>query len=153
MRMLRNPVFLLLFALASYAQSPLGTVTGVAADATSAPVPNASVSLLNEDTGITVETTSNAAGIYSFPNLRPGKYKLIATAKGFRPFETSIFPVVAFQTVRQEVRLEVASSSSEVTVSENASSVLQVDSPSINNRLSGKQILELPTNLRSVYNN
>src|SRR5260370_17866013 len=135
MRMLRNPVIFLLFALASYAQSPLGTVTGVAADATSAPVPNASVSLLNGDTGITGETTSNDAGIYSFPNLRPGKYKLSATAKGFRPFATTIFPVVAFQTVRREVRFEAAPWIREITVSANAPSVLPLDSPSTNNPL------------------
>src|SRR5436305_14817112 len=146
MRLFQATCVLLLLALCCYAQSPLGTVTGIATDASTAPVPSATITLINEGTDIKVESNSNQSGVYSFPNLTPGKYHIAANAKGFRPFETPVFAVAAYQTVRQEIRFEVESASSEVTVSEAIAPVIQVDSPSINNRLSSKQILELPTN-------
>jgi hypothetical protein len=135
------------------AQSPLGTVTGVATDATGSPVPSASVVLTNEDTGFSIESLTNQTGTYTFPNLRPGSYKLKATTKGFRPFETETFQLRAFQTVRQDLEFEVQGTATEVTISASADTPLTTESPSITNRLSSRQILELPTNLRSVYNN
>lgn len=135
------------------AQSPLGTVTGVAIDPSGAPVPSAKATLTSQDTGVKRVITSNQAGVYSFPNLPPGMYKLNAEAAGFRPFETVPFQVAAFQTIRQDLRFEVAAASTEITVSDAAATVLQIDTPAVTQNLSRKQILELPTNLRSVYNN
>ncbi len=145
-------VFLCLAALL-LAQSPLGTVTGLAADPSGAPVPAASIALRNELTGVKSETQTNQAGFYTFANLPPGTYKLTAEAKGFRPIETGAFPVAAYRTVRQDLRFELQAATAEVTVSESVSPVIQVESPAINTGLTTKQILDLPTNLRSIYNN
>lgn len=142
-----------LTACVMFAQSPLGTVTGVALDPSGAPVPNAKVTLSNQDTGVKRDIVTNSAGIYSWPNLPPGNYKLTADAAGFRAFETVPFAVAAYRTVRQDLRFEVAAASTEITVLDNAASPLQFDTPSVSVDLSRKQILELPTNLRSVYNN
>jgi hypothetical protein len=140
-------------AFAVFGQSPLGTVTGVAVDPSGAPIPNAGVALTNLDTGVKRDVETNHAGVYSFPNLPPGKYQLTAESKGFKRFETVPFELQAFRTVRQDLRFELAAASAEVTVSEAAATVLQLDTPAINQDLTRKQILELPTNLRSVYNN
>ncbi|NUN01983.1 MAG: carboxypeptidase regulatory-like domain-containing protein, partial [Bryobacteraceae bacterium] len=75
---------LLLAAFSISAQSPLGTVTGLAIDPSASPIPDASVRLMNIKTGIEVQTTTNASGAYSFPNLLPGEYQITAEAKGFR---------------------------------------------------------------------
>jgi len=128
-------------------------VTGFALDPAQAAVPDASISLLNLDTGAKRDAGSNESGAYSFPNLPPGRYKLTAQAKGFRPLETLEFPVAAYRTVRQDLRFELLAAATEVTVSETISSVLQTESPAIATSLTSKQILELPTNLRSVFNN
>jgi hypothetical protein len=148
-------VFLAAFSVSALllAQSPLGTVTGVAADPSGAPVPNATVKLDSQDTGITREVRTNAAGVYSFPNLPPGDYKLTADAPGFRAFETVVFPVAAYRTIRQDLHFELAAAASEVTVSDAAATILQIDTPAIDESLNRMQILNLPTNLRSVYNN
>ena len=55
--------------------------------------------------------------------------------------------------IRQDLRFELAAASTEVTVSEVSATVIQTETPAINPTLTRKQILELPTNLRSVYNN
>ncbi len=144
---------LFLIGLSALAQSPLGTVTGVAIDPSGAPIPNAKVAIANQDTGVKHNIETNPSGVYSLPNLPPGTYKLSAETPGFRVFESVPFRVAAFQTIRQDLRFEVAGAATEITVSDSAATVLQTDTPAVSQNLSRKQILELPTNLRSVYNN
>jgi len=135
------------------AQSPLGSVTGLALDPSGAPVPEARITLENAATGVRQETRTNAAGLYAFPNLTPGAYRLTAEAQGFRRFEAGGLEVAAYRTLRQDVPFELATATTEVTVSEAASPVVQSETPSVGVRLSSRMVLELPTNLRSVYNN
>ncbi|MGH9722392.1 MAG: carboxypeptidase regulatory-like domain-containing protein, partial [Bryobacteraceae bacterium] len=146
-------VFLLLLALAVFAQSPLGTVTGLAVDASGSAVPNATITLANTQTGVKRTALTNETGLYNFANLAPGVYKVAAEAAGFRPVETAEFSLAAYRTARQDLRLDVAAAATEITVTSAASEVVQVETPSIGSRLTTRQILELPTNLRSVYNN
>jgi len=135
------------------AQTPLGTVTGLAIDPSGGVIPGASVKLTSEETGVERTAATNNAGAYSFPDLPPGGYKLAAEAKGFRPLETRVLTVAAYATVRQDLRLEVAGASSEVVVTDAASAVVQVDTPSVSSGLLTRQIIDLPTNLRSVSKN
>ncbi len=135
------------------AQSPLGTVAGIAVDPTNSPVPAAELTLTNTRTGVKQSAQTNGAGTYAFPNLTPGTYKLEAFVTGFRKIETREFPVDAYRTVRQDLRLELGTASAEVTVAETTSTVIQVDNPSISEGLTTKQILEMPTNLRTIYSN
>ena len=144
---------MLAIAVCLEAQSPLGSVTGLALDPSEAPVPEARVTLQNLATGARWETKTNASGHYLFPNLPPGEYTLSAEARGFNRLEVAAFPVAAFRTVRQDLRLEIATATAEVTVTEAASPVVQAETPSVSVQLSSRQILELPANLRSVYNN
>ncbi|MCC6861452.1 MAG: TonB-dependent receptor [Bryobacterales bacterium] len=143
----------LLCLVPAWAQSPLGIVTGLALDPSGAAIPNAVVDLGNTQTGVKRHALTNAAGVYSFPNLPPGAYKLEAQAKDFRALATAEFPVEAYRTVRQDLRFELEAAATEVTITESASTVIQVETPSIGSRLLTRQILELPTNQRSVYNN
>jgi hypothetical protein len=146
---------IVLFAIVLHApaQTPLGTVSGLAVDISGGAVPNAPVTLVNEQTGVKRATTTNSAGAYSFPNLSPGTYKLSAEAKGFRPLETRPFPVEAFRSVRQDLKLEVAAASTEVVVTATAAAAIQVETPAVGSALQAKQIIELPTNLRSISKN
>jgi len=135
------------------AQSPLGAVTGLAADPSGAPVPEARIVLENTATGVRQETRTNSSGNYVLANLPPGPYRLSAEAQGFRRFEASELEVAAYRTVRQDVRFDLASTATEVTVTAAASPVVQSETPSVGSQLNSRLILEMPTNLRSVYNN
>jgi hypothetical protein len=137
---------------ALFAQSPLGSVTGVAMDPSSAPVPGAAVTLSNTRTGVKYEATTNDSGIYNLLNLPPGAYKVSAEAKGFQKIETAEFGVAAFRTIRQDLRFSLQATATEVTVSATATGVIQSETPSINFGLTTSQILNLPTNLRSINN-
>ena len=152
---MRFRLFALFFCvLALHGQTPLGTVTGLAVDASGGAVAAASVTLTNNDTGVRRTTATNASGAYSFPDLPPGTYRLGADAKGFRPLETRAFAVEAYRTVRQDLKFEVASATTEVVVTDAASAVVQTG-----NARRGQQPARrarssrLPTNLRSVSKN
>jgi hypothetical protein len=143
----------LLLTLSVYAQTPLGTVTGLATDPTGSAVPGAVVTLSNQNTGVKSTAVTNNAGAYSFPDVAPGSYRLNADAKGFRPIETRPFDVQAFRTLRQDLPFELAAATTEVQVTEVSSPMLQIDSPSVSSGLLTRQIIELPTNYRSIAKN
>lgn len=145
------PLFLLSFPM--LAQSPLGSLTGLATDPSGAAVPNAAVTLTSVSTGVVRETRTNPSGNYVFPNLPPGEYKLSASAQGFNAIQIDSIPLAAFQTFRQDLRFTLASAATAVTVTGAAPVAIQTETPSVVAGLSTRQILELPTNLRSVYNN
>lgn len=105
-----------LFSSALFAQSPLGTVTGLVLDPTGSTVPNAAVRLKNTATNVETKTASNDAGVYIFPNVLPGDYELRVEAKGFKQLATSAFPVAAYRTVRNDLRVEVGDTASTVEV-------------------------------------
>jgi hypothetical protein len=137
----------------SFAQTPLATVTGLATDPAGAAVTAASIALTNKNTGVQRTTRTNEAGAYSFPNLPPGAYTLTAEAPAFKNIQVDTFALEAFRTLRQDLKFEVASASTEITVTESSSTVIQTETPSIGSTLAHKQIIELPTNLRSVSKN
>src|SRR5690349_17814289 len=78
---------LLVFALASralMAQVGDGSISGRTADTSGAAIPKASVTLANESTGDTRATVSGSAGVYVFPSLAPGTYRIDAELPGFQ---------------------------------------------------------------------
>src|SRR5437899_9942389 len=119
-----------------YGQTPLGTETGRSVDASGGSVAEDSVTLTNNDTGVRRTAQTNSAGVYSFPDLPPGTYRLGADAKGFRPLETRAFAVEAYRTVRQDLKFELATATTEVVVTDAASAVVQLESPAVGSQLS-----------------
>jgi hypothetical protein len=147
------PIIVFVCGLVLRAQTPLGVVTGLALDPTGSAVPNVSVSLTNETTGVKRSTTTNASGAYSFPDVAPGSFRLTANAAGFRPIETRPFSIEAYRTVRQDLRFELATATSEVVVTDTTPAAIITENPAVGSTLHGRQIIELPTNLRSVSKN
>ena len=81
MRSLLSAIALCL-PLVTFAQTS-GSITGEVKDQSGAVAPNAAVTATNSDTNVMRSTTTNAAGIYSFPDLTPGMYQVKVTAAGF----------------------------------------------------------------------
>jgi hypothetical protein len=135
------------------AQTPLGVVTGLATDPSGAAVPTATVVLTNEATGVKRSTTTNTSGAWSFPDVAPGQYRINAQAAGFRPIETRPFPLEAYRTIRNDLHFEVAAATTEVVVTDAAPAAIQTESPSVGSTLLAREIIEMPTNLRSVSKN
>ena len=67
----------------AFGQVDEGSLTGLVQDATGAVVPNAKVTLLNTDQGLSVVTNTDSGGVYTFSPVRIGNYTVSATAPGF----------------------------------------------------------------------
>jgi hypothetical protein len=65
-------------------QTTAAQIAGTISDPSGAPVPDATVSVVNRDTQAKRETTSNASGNFSLPLLPPGTYSLTVVKSGFR---------------------------------------------------------------------
>src|SRR5438132_1391568 len=66
---------LLACALLSFGQTPTAQLTGAIKDPSGAAVPGADVLVVNVDTGVQRNTTSNEEGYYTVPLLPPGNYR------------------------------------------------------------------------------
>jgi hypothetical protein len=131
------------------AQVLYGSVTGTITDETGAVVPNARVVLVNEETGLRRELTTDALGIYRVVDLPQGRYTLEVSATGFRPLRKTNIGVVIGQVNAQDVQLVVGSAAQEITV-QASTAVLQTEKADVRTQISGQAIRNLPLN---VYRN
>ncbi len=69
---------------ASFAQSTnSGDIRGVVTDPSGALIPNATVNVLNVETGVAKDYVTNKDGIYDTSSIVVGSYKVTFTAPGF----------------------------------------------------------------------
>src|ERR1700737_3691630 len=66
------------------AQSTGGRILGRVADPSGAVLANVKVTLVNEATGISQETSTNSTGDYGFPQVAVGTYRLEFDLAGFK---------------------------------------------------------------------
>jgi len=90
------------------AQQTLGGITGEVMDTSGAVIPNATVTVLEENTSLTRTTVTNATGGYTFTNLPIGTYTITYTAAGFGVQKTPHIPVQAGRTATLNASLKVA---------------------------------------------
>jgi hypothetical protein len=106
----------LLSSLLCLAQTDLATVRGVVTDQTGAVVPKVKVTLTNVGTNTSREAESGDSGDFEIPYVTQGTYKLTAVAQGFKNYVASDVLVRAREMRRIDVKLEVGSVGTEVTV-------------------------------------
>src|SRR5260370_14067756 len=66
----------LILSFAATAQLPTSTLNGTITDPQGAAISSAKVTITNEATGVSRETTTDAQGVYTFANGAPGDYTL-----------------------------------------------------------------------------
>ena len=77
---------LCLVCMPALAQDFRATISGHVFDSSGGSVPNVKIQVTNADTNEVTTATSDNAGAYSIPLLRPGDYKLSASSPGFKQF-------------------------------------------------------------------
>ncbi|HUS11781.1 MAG TPA: TonB-dependent receptor [Pyrinomonadaceae bacterium] len=114
----RNSLLLLvalLCASAASAQQQLGSIQGQIADDFGARIPGTLVTATGLD-GYVKTTTSNAQGRYLLTGLRPGEYRLRATANGFVVYDRADVVIIAGKTLELDITLKVTIEETKVTV-------------------------------------
>ena len=101
-------MLLLLFASGVKAQVLYGSLTGNVTDSSGAVLPRASVEALNVNTGVARQVTADDKGVYLFPALLPGTYKVTISAPNFTTLVTENVRVDANTARRVDAQLPVA---------------------------------------------
>ena len=132
-----------LLAPMSFAQSRTsGDIFGTVTDPSGAAVPNASVTLKNNDTGATQNTTSSDTGAYRFNLLNPGNYTVTASAQGFQG-KVQTVAVAVGQASTVNIALQVAGASQTVEVTAEGG-VIQTDNGNVSTTISPQIVAEMP---------
>jgi hypothetical protein len=145
-------LFLAVACLQAFGQSTFGAVVGTVKDPSGAAVPNASVTLKNVDENVSRETTTKDNGDYEFSNIPPGRYSVTAASSGFDTFNATGLNLVARQTLRLDVDLQVGQSSQVVTVEASNEGVIATETQTIQATFNPQQLLNLPANIRANGN-
>jgi hypothetical protein len=144
------PVTLILtFCLPSFGQSEDATVSGTITDPTGAVVQNAQVKLTNVETGITLTTLSNNSGLYVFPDVQPGQYRMVAEKAGFRQIVLVDLTLNVQDVLSRNFKLEVGAVGESMTVSGAGENVNTV-SAAVSTLITSEQLENMPLNGRSL---
>ncbi len=141
----------LMFVLASlvFGQIITSSIVGQITDATGSVVPDAEIVATNTGTGIAVKVTADSSGAYSATNLQPGTYDVTASKAGFQTVRTTGVQVLASQSVRVDMKIQVGQVQQTVDVSAQTT-LVQTESPTIGGTLGRQQIAELPFAQQSI---
>jgi len=129
------------------AQFTNANLAGIISDPSGAPVPAATVTLLNTDTGFARATTSDGDGAYSFTALPVGHYSITVEKTGFAKYVQSGITLVVAQSATVPVTLQLGSVSEQINVSANAQMVT-TETSMVGQLVDQRQIVELPLNGR-----
>src|SRR5882762_11384998 len=117
LRVVGPSLFIVLgFACAVVAQTETATVSGLVTDRTAAAVSGAEVRLQSVERGAVTTTTTNDAGIYVFPSVRPGQYQISIQKQGFKRVDLLGLIVNVQDHIEQNFRLQIGSVAESVTV-------------------------------------
>ena len=125
------------------AQVLYGTLTGNVTDQSGAAVPGAEVTVVEGQTGVSNTQATDSAGIYRFPALLPGTYKVSITAKGFTKQETPGVTLHANEIKSVDAQLKVGNVSTEVTVT-TAPPILQTETADVRTNITSHELANLP---------
>jgi len=141
----------LLFSLVAnftWAQSETATVSGQVVDPSGLNVTGAQVKLVDIDRDTSTSATTNNSGLYTFPSVRPGRYRIAVTAAGFKVVNVTGVTVNVQDHLEQNFKLVVGSISESITV-EGGAPLVETESAAVSTVVDRQFAENLPMNGRS----
>ena len=134
---------IMLLSAAAFGQTT-ASLSGTVMDTSKAVLPGVGVLAVNEDTGVETRTTANNAGVYNFPSLQPGVYRVTAEAGGFQRSTMTSVRMGAGTQNRLDFNLAVAGTTTEIEVTASADSIILDAGSSTGTVLQENAVRELP---------
>src|ERR1700674_4473622 len=132
-------------AILAVAQGVSGRIVGTLTDSSGAVIPNAPVTITNQDTGIITKVVSNSNGEYRADNLPPGNYRVQVEAPSLQTIVSKGNVVTVDNATVVNLTLKVGSASETVTVSA-ANILVDTTSSSLGEVLAEREVTNLPLN-------
>ena len=143
-------MLILALSPSAWGQAVTATLLGTVTDNTGAAVPGATVTILENATGIPHTSVSNESGNYTFPDLPPGSYSVSAEAKGFKKEVRSAVDLVVNTSTRVDLTLQPGSISETVTVT-GAPAIMQTDRADVSANLSAQVLGDMPLTVNQNF--
>ena len=148
---MRIHLFTLILTLASpllLAQQDMGVITGIVTDTSGGIIPQANISVANQETNETRRGLTGPTGAFTIGPLRVGSYDLTVEKAGFKKRVWKGIEVHAQDRVRADVQMELGQISETVSVTAE-SPVLQSETSSLSKVVEEREVRELPLNGRN----
>jgi len=154
-RFLRFRAHLMLTALAILLAAPVlraqvdtGTILGTVKDQSGAVVPGAKITVTNEGTSFSLETTAGPDGGYTFTPLKIGTYSVSAEASGFAKAVQTRLALNINQSLVVDLTLKPGAVTQTVEVTA-AAPALQTTDASVGQVVGDREVVNLPLNGRN----
>jgi hypothetical protein len=139
-------------AVSLRAQTTNGGIQGTITDPSGAGISGASVQARNMDTGLNLTTTTTDAGIYSLPNLPPGRYSVLVEVPNLKKYSREGVTVVTGTVVSLDIQMQLGAVSENVTVTADASQ-LQTATSDIGATVQSTLVANLPLEVSGTIRN
>lgn len=133
----------------AWAQALTGSITGVVSDPTNARIPGVLVEMSNLGTQVVLRATTTETGEYTIPLLQPGRYRLTATANGFRSSVLDRILIDSGRVVRLDMVMELGQVQEKVEVT-GAAPLLESETSTLGQFIENKTVTDMPLNGRRV---
>lgn len=127
-----------------------GSIVGNVLDASNAPVPGASVKVVNKGTGVVREAVTNDVGSYNFPTVPSGSFDITVTKTGFQTATKQDVAVTINSVARADITLNVGQVTETVVVTAQAPD-LQTDRAEVRTEITTKSLRDLPVPVGRNY--
>lgn len=128
-----------------------GQIEGVIADSNSAAVSGATVAVRNTETGFERSATTDSSGVYRFPLLPLGTYRVTVEATNFKRVVREGITLSAGQTATVDVALEVGGLENTVTITSDAP-IADPGKIDLGRVMNTREVQDLPLVSRNPYN-
>ena len=135
---------LLLSALPVLAQN--ASLSGLVLDPSRSAIPQAAITITNDETNLAIRLVTNAEGLFFAPSLSPGRYKIEAAKAGFQPILLASVSLDSQQSRRVQLTLPVSQLTQQIEVKD--ANILE-ESSSVSSTIDRRQINTLPLNSRN----
>src|ERR1017187_1456329 len=125
-----------------------GTITGNVTDPTSAPIPDAEITIRNVDTNDTRSMKTGPTGEFSVTSLSVGTYRLKVTAAGFQTLDVQDIKLDVSATRRVDAHMTIGQLAETVSV-EASAPLLNTENAISGQVIESKRVTELPLNGRN----
>jgi len=160
---LRAAVCLLALCLAvpAFSQNISALITGTVTDSAGAVIPNAQITLTNQQTRAAQTLRSNDSGIFVFPSVLPGTYTVEVSVAGFRSHQTKDVTVtmnerrslgeIMMQVGQVQERVEVTAEVTPVQTASSERAGLVTGTQLLNTAIRGRDFVALIATLPGIY--
>jgi hypothetical protein len=131
------------FASVSFGQAVYGSIFGTVTDPSGAAVPNATVTITNLGTNVSVTTKTNESGNYNQTRLIPGTYRVKVETGGFKVSVIDSVVVNVDTSSTADISLQTGQVTEEVTITAE-SPLLKTDRADVAVTFETRQVTDLP---------